>query len=169
MTFGFSETGGVWIAACNHSTGWSYLTPFCSGILLHGWQHWREMPWSNKKFTSRFISPLSSLITKVPSWVSRHDFVMAHKRCGTGKLLQCCCIQSSASADDYVPSPSPWTHWALSYIHQSSWKAGPEHPDIEMIHKSNGKSLCISFQLWSARWTLTNYFSQISPALSYKQ
>lgn len=67
MTFGFSEAGGVWIAACNHSTGWSYLTPFCSGIPLHGWQHWREMPWSNKKFISRFTSPLSSLITK-KSW-----------------------------------------------------------------------------------------------------
>lgn len=67
MTFGSSEAGGVWIAACDHSTGWSYLTSFCSWTPWHGWQHSREMPWSNQMFTSGFTSPLSSLITK-KSW-----------------------------------------------------------------------------------------------------
>lgn len=67
MTFGSSEAGGVWIAACDHSTGWSYLTSSCSWTPRHGWQHSREMPWSNQMFTSGFTSPLSSLITK-KSW-----------------------------------------------------------------------------------------------------
>lgn len=171
MTFGSSEAGGVWIAACDHSTGWSYLTSSCSWTPQHGWQHSREMPWSNQMFTSGFTSPLSSLITK-KSWSHLGCHVMIwwwHRKGMELEIISSVVFNPLAVQVIMFLLHLPGHVELLSYIHQSSWKAGPEHLDIKTIHKSNGKILCLSFQLWSARWTLTNYFSQISPASSYKQ